>query len=65
MMFAPTYSRHERAVVSRLLLMGLDGDRAVTPRREFSAALRTQLVAEAEHETSCADGCELPMASCW
>ena len=65
MIFAPAYSRHDRAVVSSLLLLGLDGDRAVSPRREFSAALRAQLVAEAEHEASCADGRELPMASCW
>ena len=45
MIFAPTYSRHERMVMRRLRLLGLE--RAVRPRREFRDDLRDRLVAEA------------------
>jgi hypothetical protein len=47
MIFAPTYSRHERSLVGRLRLLGLDGERASTPRHAFRAELRDQLLAEA------------------
>ena len=49
MIFAPTYSRHERSLVGRLLLLGLDGERACAPRHEFRDRLRDQLLAEAGH----------------
>jgi hypothetical protein len=47
MLFAPPYSRHERLVVGRLHLLGLDGERAVAPRAEFRDGLRDRLLAEA------------------
>ena len=49
MIFAPTYSRHERSLVGRLQLLGLDGERACAPRHEFRTRLRDQLLAEAEN----------------
>jgi hypothetical protein len=55
MIFAPTFSKHERSVVGRLQLLGLDGERTVNPRQEFRAGLREQLVAAAGREirTAC------------
>ena len=45
MMFAPTCSRHERMVMRRLRVLGLE--RAIRPRHEFRVDLRDRLVAEA------------------
>jgi hypothetical protein len=47
MIFAPTYTRHERTVVRRLRLLGLDHERTNCPRHEFRDGLRERLVAEA------------------
>ena len=47
MIFAPTYTRHERAVLRRLRLLGLDRERADRPRHDFRVGLRDRLVAEA------------------
>ena len=41
MIFAPTYTRHERSVVGRLHLLGLDGDRTLAPRHEFRPSSAT------------------------
>ena len=64
MIFAPTFSRHERAVVGRLHLLGLDGERVIAPRHQFRGELRDRLMAEAT-EGSCADDCSpLALVSC-
>ena len=47
MLFAPSLTSHERSVVGRLHLLGLDGERAVNPRHSFRSQLREQLMAEA------------------
>ena len=62
MIFAPTYTRHERFVVGRLHLLGLDGDRTLAPSHEFQARLRDRLVAEAAHGTRDCSG--LALAGC-
>ena len=63
MLFAPTLSRHERSVVGKLQLLGLDGERAVAPRHQFREQLRDDLVAAAGR---CgADDCSgLALAGC-
>ena len=61
MIFAPLYSPRERSVVGRLQLLGLDGERCITPRHEFRAELRARLT-EAARESghpSGADGLAL------
>jgi hypothetical protein len=47
MIFAQPLTGHERAVIGRLHLLGLDGERVVAPRHSFRAELRDRLVAEA------------------
>jgi hypothetical protein len=47
MIFAPSYSRHERTIVRRLRLLGLDHERVNRPRHEFRDGLRDRLMAEA------------------
>ena len=58
MILPPLYSRHERAVVRRLRLLGSYGERAHRPRREFRDDLRDRLVAEAAARSDeCLVGC--------
>jgi hypothetical protein len=64
MIFAPRYSRHERSVVGRLRLLGLDGERSVTPRHGFTAELRDQLVAEAQDGSACGEHGGRALAAC-
>lgn len=47
MIYAQPLTSHERSVVGRLHLLGLDGERAVAPRHSFRSQLRDRLVAEA------------------
>ena len=47
MIFAASLTSHERSVVGRLHLLGLDGERSVKPRHSFRSELRDRLVAEA------------------
>jgi hypothetical protein len=47
MVSASTYSRHERALMRRLRLLGLDQERSNQPRDEFRVGLRDRLVAAA------------------
>ena len=63
MIFAPTYSRHERSVIARLQLLGLDSERAVRARHEFRAELRDRLVAEAADKDCCGDR-RMELAGC-
>ena len=52
MIFAPSYTRHERAVLGRLRLLGFDAESTVAPRHEFRSDLRDRLVAEAGRRAS-------------
>lgn len=64
MIFAPTFSRHERSVVGKLQLLGLDGERTVAPRHQFRARLRDDLVAEATEQSGAGDCSGLALAGC-
>lgn len=63
MIFVSPYSRDERAVVARLQLLGLDGERAIRTRGQFRAELRDRLVSEASRANRCGDQREA-MAGC-
>ncbi len=62
MIFAPTLSRQERAVVGRLQVLGLDGERCIKPRHDFRDELRHRLVTEAGARTGSGEG--LTLAGC-
>ena len=53
MLFAPRLSRHERTVLGRLRLLGLEGETTIRPRAGFRDDLRSRLLAEAACETGC------------
>ncbi len=63
MIFAPTYTRPERAVVGRLHLLGLDGERDVAPDDDFRVELRSRLVSAARRRPS-VDCRGLALAGC-
>ncbi len=62
MSFAFPPTRHERAVVARLQLLGLDGERLIRPRRDFRATLRDSLVDEAKR--GCCGDQQLALSGC-
>ena len=64
MIFGLKSSRSERSVVTRLQLLGLDGERTIRPRHEFRAELRERLVAEAADRDCCGDDHSLALAGC-
>jgi hypothetical protein len=47
MIFAPRYSRHERALMTRLWKLGVRDESTSAARPEFRAELRRRLVAAA------------------
>jgi hypothetical protein len=55
MIFAPAYSRHERRLIGRLQLLGMDAERSVSPRHQFASELRDRLLAEATEGPCCGD----------
>ena len=62
MFFAPRLSDHERRVVSRLRLLGIEAERTLRPRAEFRDNLRDLLLAEARK--GCCGGKQSALAGC-